>query len=92
MTYGDPDKAVTVTSAVEAEGVVITVHNQGVPIPAPLLANLFEPMIRGVDGGDEVRSVGLGLFIVREIARAHHGNVQVTSTLEPGTVFIISLP
>ncbi|MEK1912568.1 MAG: ATP-binding protein [Pseudomonas chlororaphis] len=52
----------------------IAVHNVGTPIPPELLGNLFEPMIRGSHDNAELRSVGLGLFIVREIARA---NTQV---------------
>lgn len=92
MTYGDPDGTVAITSTSEAERVTITVHNRGTPIPARLLGNLFEPMIRGVKGGDDMRSVGLGLFIVREIARAHQGDVRVVSSPDVGTTFTISLP
>ncbi|MEB0210311.1 ATP-binding protein, partial [Pseudomonas sp. AB6] len=43
-------------------------------------------------GGDDMRSVGLGLFIVREIARAHQGDVRVVSSPDVGTTFTISLP
>ena len=92
MTYGDADGIVAITSTVETDRLLITVHNRGAPIPPRLLGNLFEPMIRGTNGGDDVRSVGLGLFIVREIARAHQGDVRVVSTLEAGTTFTINLP
>jgi phosphoserine phosphatase RsbU/P len=36
--------------------------------------------------------VGLGLYIVREIMRAHGGDVQVRSTAEEGTRFLLELP
>jgi signal transduction histidine kinase len=38
------------------------------------------------------RSVGLGLFIVDRIVRAHHGTVEVLSTADEGTSFRIRLP
>ena len=38
---------------------------------------MFEPMTRGIGAGNSGRSVGLGLFIVREIASAHGGDVGV---------------
>ncbi|WP_263974684.1 sensor histidine kinase [Pseudomonas sp. Marseille-Q5115] len=48
-------------------------------------------MSRGSDRGD-ARSVGLGLFIVREIARAHGGEVEVASEEGSGTLFTATLP
>ncbi|WP_410931524.1 hypothetical protein [Pseudomonas sp. SIMBA_067] len=38
----------------------------------------------------DLRSLGLDLFIAREIARAHDGNVAVSSTNETGTSFCVS--
>jgi len=68
------------------------VHNFGTPIPEVLLGDLFEPMIRGSHDNAELRSVGLGLFIVREIVKAHYGEVVVTSTLTTGTTFTATFP
>jgi sigma-B regulation protein RsbU (phosphoserine phosphatase) len=48
-------------------------------------------MTRGAEVHDGRHSVGLGLFIVREIARAHHGTVTVTSS-ETTTTFTATLP
>jgi sigma-B regulation protein RsbU (phosphoserine phosphatase) len=47
-------------------------------------------MTRGTDA-NAGRSVGLGLFIVQEIARAHAGSVMVTSTDTEGTTFVATL-
>lgn len=58
-------------------------------IPPALLLGLFEPMTRGTDQGSDVRSVGLGLYIVRELARVHGGDVAVTSTAQDGTTFSV---
>jgi signal transduction histidine kinase len=43
-------------------------------------------------GQDARRSVGLGLFIVRAIARAHGGDARVSSSAEGGTTFTIDFP
>ena len=92
FAYGASESEVTVSTAFEDQALVITVHNFGTPIPKVLLRDLFEPMIRGSHDNAELRSVGLGLFIVREIARAHHGDVVVDSSLAAGTTFTATFP
>lgn len=92
MVHGDVEAPVTVTSRVETDRFVIDVHNQGEPIPPALQARLFEPLARGHDVGTAGRSIGLGLFIVREIVRAHGGSVGVQSTPEAGTSFTAEFP
>ena len=67
----------------------VSVHNYGAAIPKVLLAGLFEPMTRGTDQGSDVRSVGLGLYIVRELAKVHGGDVAVTSCATAGTRFTV---
>ena len=80
--YGQPETAVTVTSSVEATSFSIAVHNTGAPIPLEAQSRLFEPMTRGTHASKSGRSVGLGLFIVREIAESHGGSAHVKSTIE----------
>jgi signal transduction histidine kinase len=55
--------------------VEIEVVNQGDPIPDCDMARLFEPFERGHSSRARPESVGLGLFIVREIVVAHGGEV-----------------
>ncbi|WP_342622116.1 PAS domain-containing sensor histidine kinase [Pseudomonas alkylphenolica] len=92
IAYGAEGSTVTVSTHIDDDTVTISVQNFGTPIPAALLSNLFEPMIRGSHDNAELRSVGLGLFIVREIVRAHHGEITVSSTAELGTTFIATFP
>lgn len=92
MAYGEPGAAVTVRSEIGPETVRVSVHNLGRPIPPELQGSLFEPMVRGGGEGGANRSVGLGLFIVREIARAHGGRVDVESNAQRGTTFALSWP
>lgn len=71
----------------------LEVHNDGPPIPAALLPNIFEPFRRAVAGDTHPTSgLGLGLFIVQQIAQAHGGTVSVASQEGQGTTFIVRLP
>jgi PAS domain S-box-containing protein len=70
----------------------IDVHNEGTPIPPEDLARLFEPFERGTGASATGRSIGLGLYISRQIISAHGGKISVTSTVEKGTCFTVWLP
>ncbi|MFV3317256.1 ATP-binding protein [Pseudomonas sp. NY15374] len=90
--YGDLRYPITLTTEFCGNGVVLGVHNHGPAIAEELVPKLFEPMTRGSDRQDALRSLGLGLFIVKQIAEAHGGRVTVTSNPIYGTTFIIHLP
>jgi two-component system sensor histidine kinase/response regulator len=83
------DGTVRVNVSDGGDEVALRVQNRGEPIPEDVLANLFEPFRRG-GGGRE--GMGLGLYIVNEIVRAHGGTVGVTSTSADGTTFTVALP
>lgn len=88
--HGAKGEPITVRSELRDTAFLVTVHNQGTPIPPEVLPQLFEPMVRGAAPGAS-QGVGLGLFIVREIARGHGGAVRVRSDAS-GTAFTIELP
>lgn len=92
MAYGSASAPVTVTSTIAKDEFTIAVHNEGDPIPVDFQARIFQPMTRGTNVSHASRSIGLGLFIVSEIARAHGGAARVSSTLQDGTTFTVSLP
>lgn len=92
IAYGAIDRPVTVTSAITEKRFELTVHNWGKPIPPDTLATVFRPMTRGVNLPHDTRSIGLGLFIVSEIVKAHGGTIYVTSTHGAGTTFKASFP
>lgn len=91
MTYGLADGVVTVTSEGLEGRIRWTVHNRGPIIDPKLRPTIFEPMTRGESRG-QLRSVGLGLYIVREIALAHGGDVDCVSEDVSGTAFSITVP
>ena len=92
LAYSPPESRVRVETRGEEGAVVLRVHNWGEPIPPALLPRLFEPMTRGGETGSAARSIGLGLYIVTSIVRAHGGTVEVHSTASEGTTFTVRLP
>ena len=73
--------------------VVIEVHNQGTPIAPGDLARLFEPFERGTRAQPQAgRSVGLGLYISKQIVAAHGGTIDAQSSAAAGTLFRVTLP
>lgn len=92
VAYGDLQRAITVTSHINSDQASLSIHNFGPAISECALPGLFEPMTRATEKDSDLRSVGLGLFIVREIVTAHGGDVAVHSTLESGTTFTATFP
>ena len=90
--HSPPDSVVRLSTKGDAEAVTIDVHNNGAPIPPRDLARLFEPFERGTDVSSTGRSIGLGLYISRQIVAAHGGTISVHSTAEDGTRFTVRLP
>lgn len=92
LQHGEPAGAVTVRIDGSAgEQVVLEVHNRG-QIPGGVMTWLFDPFRRGRAEGARADGLGLGLYITRETARAHGGDVEVRSSAEDGTTFRVVLP
>jgi two-component system sensor histidine kinase/response regulator len=89
LQHGDRSSGVRINiDGTGRDTVKLAVANAGV-IPPDLLPNIFEPFRRGTTS--KHKGLGLGLFIVQEIARAHGGTVAVTSTAASGTRFEVTL-
>lgn len=92
VKYGAADRPVTLSLSKESGQVIAEVHNWGRAIPTALQAVMFQPFTgerRGIRSGE---SLGLGLYIVREIVEGHGGAVSVQSVSELGTTFNVRLP
>jgi signal transduction histidine kinase len=80
VKYGDKNGRIQVSMTGSDAEVRIAVMNEGAPLSAEVLSSMFEPLKRGPQAGDDSpTSLGLGLFIVREIVKAHGGDVEVAS-------------
>ena len=90
VQHGAKGEIVTLAAYDEAGVFYLTVTNRGTPIPDDIASMLFEPFARG--GLDQSQQgLGLGLFISREIARAHGGDLTMKSD-KSGTVFTFRMP
>jgi signal transduction histidine kinase len=92
LAHGAPAQPVDVTIDGNGADLLLAVHNEGIAIAPSLLPVLFEPFRRGDGLASRPRGLGLGLYITREIVRAHQGTIEVVSTDHGGTVFTVRLP
>lgn len=90
LAHGAPDRPVKVVAAPNVNEVVITVANEGKPIPEHIKDHLFEPFFRATSSAEK-QGLGLGLFICGEIARSHGGKLEVHSD-DNQTAFLFRMP
>ena len=94
LKYGSPGTPVQVFLRGGPTDVVFEVSNQGPAVDPHTLKSMFDPLTRGNQLQERHRqdgSLGLGLYIAREIARAHGGDITARSDSE-STVFSVRLP
>jgi signal transduction histidine kinase len=92
IKYGAGDKPVSVAVVGRQSDVRIEVRNEGPAIDPATLAHIFKPLERGERAGEgRDGSLGLGLYIASEIAKAHGGGIEVRSD-DIETVFAVTLP
>jgi signal transduction histidine kinase len=96
IQYGSGDAPVTVQVSGTEGNVVVTVNNRGAAIPSEKLSSVFDPMVRIAASVTndylERTSLGIGLYISREIVHAHGGKVLLASTDADGTTFTVTIP
>jgi signal transduction histidine kinase len=94
VRHTPPGGIVAVVAATEEDGAVkIEVRDTGEGIPAEELPYIWERFYRGENvRADDVRGVGLGLALVKELVEAMGGRVEVESALGEGSRFLVRLP
>ena len=91
LKYSPPEQTVQVDLLQNDAQVVLQVTDRGIGIPAADLPRLFEPFHRAANVG-VISGTGLGLSITKQAVDLHSGTITVTSQVEVGTTFTISLP
>lgn len=82
-----PDAHVVVSAAIENSKACISVSDNGPGVAADQVEKIFEPFVSLRSDG-----TGLGLAVVRSVARAHGGDISLTSNGPDGATFMLSLP
>lgn len=90
LTHGDHHSPVKVEAFSNNDLFVLSVKNAGIPISPKNSARLFEPFVRGDEKAGQ-QGLGLGLYIASEIAKAHQGFIEVSSS-ENETSFTLKIP
>jgi signal transduction histidine kinase len=98
LQHGEADKPVAVCARGDGNEVSLHVHSHGPGVTPSALPLLFDtamrPTVREAERREGSSGLGLGLYIVREIAKAHGGEVRVESPADDGggTTFIVQVP
>ena len=95
VKYSEQGKQITLSAGKDLETVIVEVKNFGRPIPPESLQVIFNPLVQLSTKGSHSHpstSLGLGLFIAREIVEGHNGTIEVRSSETDGTIFTVRLP
>jgi two-component system, sensor histidine kinase and response regulator len=90
--HGSPEGPIRIDlDGSDPDQVRIEVHNLG-HIPPERASSLFDPFTRVHDQRSRSEGLGLGLYIVDQLARSHGGRVSLSSQPSTGTSFVVTLP
>jgi two-component system sensor histidine kinase SenX3 len=93
IKYSGPGARVTVQSKVDGKFVFVSVKDNGVGIEKPELKRIFKRFYRVHSGSRRVKGTGLGLFIVKSVAKRHGGRAWAESEgIGRGSTFVLQLP
>ena len=94
VQHGSAKTPILVTVEGHRDDVVVRVHNRGPAIPEADLPEIFSPFkrLRSGEPASPSGNLGLGVYIVERVVTAHGGSIDVTSTDDDGTTFIVRLP
>ncbi|MBC7250150.1 MAG: hypothetical protein H5T62_07685 [Anaerolineae bacterium] len=93
MNYSPEGTLITIGGEDRAEGVVVSISDQGTGIPSDALTRIFDRFYRVEDSSvPRVRGMGLGLHIAKLLVEAHNGEIWVESKVGEGSTFSFLLP
>jgi signal transduction histidine kinase len=93
VDHTDPDGRIELSARRDGAEIIFAVKDSGSGIPAAEIGQIFDRFTRvGTGRSRETGGFGLGLAVVKAIAEAHHGSVQVRSTVGVGSEFELALP
>ncbi len=93
--HGASRQPITLSAHGGPDKVTVRVKNYGPPIPPEQLQVIFNPLVQmpsATAANASSSSLGLGLYIAREIVERHGGTIAAESSADEGTVFSAHLP
>lgn len=92
IKYGSVESPITLSLKKNTDEILISVHNEGSYIEPEQQNSMFEFLSRHTGGRDQRKEGwGLGLYLVRLVAKAHKGKAWIESDRDTGTTFCISI-
>jgi signal transduction histidine kinase len=92
IKYSSEGGSITVSAAVKGDFVEVSVTDQGIGMPANVIANLFHKFYRSHRSRETVAGTGIGLYISKAIVESNGGTIGVRSVEGHGSTFTFSLP
>jgi signal transduction histidine kinase len=93
LKYSFQSKYLKISIAENDDKVIIRFADHGIGISDEFKRKIFDKFYRvGSEDTRKTKGTGLGLFIVSEIVRIHHGKINVSNNLPKGSIFEITLP
>jgi two-component system phosphate regulon sensor histidine kinase PhoR len=93
LKYSPQGGTVTIGACLQDDGVLLTVKDQGIGIPAEQLPRMFGQFFR-VESNNHtgIKGTGLGLWLTKHMVDGHHGRIWVESEFGHGSTFCVWLP
>lgn len=95
VQHGETSTPIVITiEGADSQAVILRVENRGQPIAEEQRSTIFEPLTRGSGNAADGKtgSLGLGLYIAKEIAKAHGGEIELVRSDQSATCFQVMLP
>ena len=93
IKYSENESLIKIKTQNEGDNFVLSICDNGIGISKEHQKKIFDKLFRVPTGNrHDVKGFGLGLNYVKSIVERHDGKVSVTSKLNKGTTFIISIP
>ena len=93
IEYSRPGGTISVSVAVQAPNLVITISDTGIGIPANEMPMIFRRFYRAQNAPDaNAQGTGIGLAVAKGIIESHSGTIEIESTEDQGTLVTLGLP
>ncbi len=93
VKYSKPNSEVKVEIAKKKKCLEVMIKDHGIGIPKEEQTNIFKRFFRAPNAvHTQTDGSGLGLYIVEDIVKKHHGEIRFTSEMNVGTTFYVTLP